>query len=91
MRKIIGVIFAFIGFAFIFGACSSGETYTEKLKKQEKAINRFIDTAGIKVIYTYPKDGIFKDKEYFKEENTGVYIHVINQGNKDTITKGNTV
>ncbi|MDR0823623.1 MAG: DUF4827 family protein, partial [Prevotella sp.] len=40
---------------------------------------------------TYPKDGIFKDKEYFKEENTGVYIHVINQGNKDTITKGNTV
>lgn len=90
MRKIIGVIFAFIGFAIIFSACGS-ETYADKVKKQDKVINRFIDTAGIKVINAYPESRVFKDKEYFKDPTTGVYIHVIDSGNKDKITKGSTV
>ncbi|MDR2948358.1 MAG: DUF4827 domain-containing protein [Prevotella sp.] len=90
MRKIIGVIFAFIGIAIIFSACGS-ETYADKLKKQDKVINRFIDTSGIKVINAYPESRVFKDKEYFKDPSTGVYIHVIDSGNKDKITKGSTV
>jgi hypothetical protein len=90
MRKIIGVIFAFIGVAFIFSACG-GETYADKLKKEEKAIKRFIDASGIEVINTYPYRHAFKDKEYFKDPNTGIYIHVIDSGTEDKITKGETV
>lgn len=90
MRKIIGVIFAFIGFAFIFSACG-GETYADKLKKEEKSINRFIDTSGIKVITKYPDKHKFGDKEYFKDPNTGIYIHVIDSGTDDKIQKGETV
>lgn len=90
MKKIIGVIFAFIGFAIIFVACGS-ETYADKLKKEEKTINRFIDTSGIKVIHKYPETRVFKDKEYFKEPNTGIYIHVIDSGTKDKIKSGDYV
>ena len=90
MRKIIGVIFAFMGMAIIFSACGS-ETYADKLKKEEKTISRFIDTADIRVIYTYPDKHAFKDKEYFKDPKTGVYIHVIDSGTKDKIKEGDNV
>lgn len=90
MRKIIGVIFAFMGFAIIFSACGS-ETYADKLKKEQKTISRFIDTSGIKVITKYPDSRVFANKEYYKDADTGIYIHVIDSGTKDKIKKGDYV
>ncbi|MBK5722021.1 DUF4827 family protein [Dysgonomonas sp. Marseille-P4677] len=82
MKKIISVIFALMGFAILFSACG-GETYADKLKKETKAINRFIDANGIKVLNEYPSNNVFAENEYYKDANTGVYIRVINPGNDD--------
>lgn len=86
MKKIIGVIFALMGFAILFSACG-GETYADKLKKETKAIDRFIDANGIKVLYEYPSNNVFAENEYFKDVNTGVYIRVINAGNDEKPSK----
>lgn len=86
MKKIIGVIFAFMGFAILFSACG-GETYADKLKKEKKAINRFIDDNGIRVLYEYPSDNVFAENEYYKDASTGIYFRVINPGNDDKPSK----
>ncbi|WP_165024600.1 DUF4827 family protein [Dysgonomonas sp. ZJ279] len=79
MRKIIGCIFAFIGLAIVISACS-GDTYAKKLDKEKKAIERFIKEEGITVIDYYPVNRGFKEKEYFKDPKTGIYLHVIDSG-----------
>lgn len=86
MRKIFSLIFGFIGFAIVFSACSS-ETYTDKLNKEKKAINRYIDANNIKVLSTYPDKHKFAENEYFKDPSTGIYIHVIDSGNHEKPTK----
>lgn len=86
MKNFIGAIIALIGFAVVFSACG-GETYADKLKKEEKAINRFIDQNNIKVLYQYPEDGVFAENEYFKDATTGIYIHVLDRGNDERPSK----
>ncbi len=86
MRKIIGAIFAFISFAIIFSACG-GETYADKLKKESKAINRFIDKNGIEVLKTYPDKHQFAENQYYEDPKTGIYIHVIDSGNSEKPSK----
>ncbi len=82
MKKIIIAITTLACFAILFSACG-GETYADKLKKQEKSINRFIDANGIKVLNSYPDKHQFAENEFYLEPNTGVYIHVIDSGQKD--------
>lgn len=90
MRKIIGFIIAFIGFTIVFTACSK-DSYADKLDKEEKAIKRFISNKNISVIHTYPSNRVFKENEYFRDPDTGVYIHVIDSGTDEKITRGKTV
>lgn len=90
MRKIIGVISAFMGLAIIFAACSK-DSYADKLEKEEKAINQFIKEQGFSIIDEYPASRVFADKQYFKDPDTGIYIHVIDSGNTDKIKKGDVV
>jgi hypothetical protein len=85
MKKIISFIFATKAFAIIFTACG-GETYADKLKKEEKAINRFIDAQGIKVLYTYPDKHQFAENEFFLDAS-GVYFQVVDSGGKDKPSK----
>lgn len=89
MKKIIGAIFTFISVAIIFSACG-GETYADKLRKEKKGIERFINDNKITVRGTYPVDHKFADNEYYLDENTGVYFRVINPGNDDKPEKGKT-
>jgi len=86
MRKIIGVIAALISLTVIFSACG-GETYADKLKKERKAINRFIDENDIKILHEFPSDKVFAENEYYKDPTTGVYIHVIDPGNDERPSK----
>jgi len=90
MRKIIGVIFAFIGFAIVFAACSS-DSYADKLEKEAKVIKQYVKDKGLIVRDEYPASRVFADKEYFRDPSTGVYIHVIDSGNKEKIKKGDIV
>ena len=89
MKKIISVIFALMGLTLLFSACG-GETYADKLKQETKAINRFIDANGIKVLTEYPSDNVFAENEYYKDPDMGVYIRVINPGNDEKPSKGKT-
>lgn len=89
MRKLIGLIIACIALTTCFFACKS-ETYADKLKKERKAIEKFIDDNNIKVIHEYPNGGVFAENEFFKDETTGVYIQVINPGNEERPIKGKT-
>lgn len=86
MRKIIVTIFALMGFAILFSACG-GETYADKLKNERKAIDRFIDANGIRVLNKYPDKHQFAENEYYLEPSTGIYIHVIDSGIKDKPSK----
>ena len=90
MRKVIGVISAFMGLAIMFAACSK-DSYADKLEKEEKAINQFIKEQGFSIIDEYPASRVFADKQYFKYPDTGIYIHVIDSGDTDKIIKGDVV
>lgn len=86
MRTIIGSIFILIALSIAITSCG-GETYADKLKREEKSINRFIDAQDIKLIYTYPDDHEFGENEYFfyKDAATVVYIHVISPGDTKAV------
>jgi len=86
MKKVISAIFVLIGFAIVFAACS-GDTYADKIKKEEKAIERFKTENNIEVLYKYPDKHKFAENQYYLEPNTGIYIHVIDSGNSDKPTK----
>lgn len=86
MRKLISVIITTAVLATCLLACKS-ETYTDKLNDEKKAIDKFIQDNKIDVVYEFPKDGVFKDNVFFKDRDTGVYIHVIDPGNDERPTK----
>lgn len=82
MRKVIGFIFAFVGLAIAFTACS-GDTLADKMSSERKAINRFIDSEGIIVTNKFPTDSVFPEKVFYKDPDTGVYIRIISRGTGD--------
>lgn len=90
MKKIIGVILAFIGIAIAHSSCSS-DSYADRLEDEEKTVDRFISSEGMNIINEYPASRVFANKQYFRDPDTGIYIHVIDSGSKDKITKGSTV
>ncbi|QIK59216.1 DUF4827 domain-containing protein [Dysgonomonas sp. HDW5A] len=81
MRKVLGLICFIIVLCVVFAACSSSETYADKLKNERKNISRFINEHNIVVLNQYPASGVFKENEYFRDPLTGVYINVIDSGN----------
>ena len=58
--------------------------YADYLKDEAKAIDLFILKNNLTILSTFPKSGIFKEKEFYKDP-TGVYYHIISYG--DTTTK----
>lgn len=90
MKKIISVIFIFIGLAIAYSSCSS-DSYADKLEKEEKTLKNFIKDEGIREISEFPDNKVFADKVYFKDPDTGIYIHVIDSGSKNKIIKGDEV
>lgn len=87
MRKISIFILITFGVLITFNACSKKDTYADKLKKERKAINRFIAQNGISVFNELSKDKpiVFDENAYFKDPNTGVYFHIIDYGTGDPI------
>lgn len=81
MKKGLGLVCFIIGLCVVFGACSSSETYADKVEKERKNINRFINEHNITVINQYPASGVFKENEYFRDPLSGIYIHVVDSGN----------
>jgi hypothetical protein len=74
-----------IAFAVIGTSCNDYETVQEKLRKEKKAIDAYIDRNNIKVIKEYPADGVFGENEYFRTV-AGLYINVVDSGNGRRVT-----
>lgn len=90
MKKIISTLFTCICLIIIVTACSK-DSYADKLDKEDKAIKEFIKKKGFNIVDQYPASRVFRDKEYFRDPSTGVYIHVIDSGRIDKIEKGDKV
>lgn len=84
MKKLIGVILSLAILSTFFLACDS-ETYTDKLNKERKAIEKFIKDNDIKVVDKFPDE--FEDNVFFRDPNTGVYIHVLKFGDEEKPSK----
>lgn len=83
MRKVILFIISIICISVVFIACNNQDTYADKLKKEGKEINRFLNDSDIKVLDNYPGDNYkFKDNEYYLHPS-GTYIRIDNWGDEN--------
>lgn len=81
MKNIFSLFFCFAAILLFSTSCSSSETYADKLKEERKQIDRFLSAQGIEVLSTYPSDKVFKENQFFRDPDTGVYINVVDSGN----------
>ncbi len=88
MKKIIGIVVLLCAM-FSVTSCNKTTSYTDMLKAEKKAIERLMDSEGIVVLSSYPKDGVFKENEFYKMDN-GVYLNVIDSGNGNRATSYET-
>jgi len=64
----------------ILSSCSQSKSLQELLLEERKAIDRFITMNDFVILKDYPKDGVFKDNEYFRTSE-GLFFHVVDSGN----------
>lgn len=84
MRKILSFTLALTALVVIFSSCKDSETYADKLKNETKAIDRFVKEREIKVLNSMPgADYEFAENEYYKDEDSGIYLRIISRGNLD--------
>lgn len=63
-------------------SCNKTKTYTEMLKANNKAIDRFIDEEGLEILSEFPKDTVFKPNQFVKLPS-GAYLNIIDRGNSE--------
>ena len=49
--------------ALVAISCSKTKSYTDMLKDEKKAIERFIDDKGLEILDDFPADSVFKDRK----------------------------
>jgi len=74
-----GIVFLMIVSCVLF-SCNQRKSLQELLQEERKAIDRFIVMNDLVILKDYPKDGVFKEKEYFRT-NEGLFFHVVDSGN----------
>lgn len=89
-KRIIFITFILVA-AGLQTACNKTKTYTDYLKDQNKAIDKFIKTEGITVLKEYPANKTFNKKEFYLDPSSGIYYNVIDSGNGRRIKPGEEV
>jgi len=80
MKKgVSGILFIIIMSCISF-SCNQQKSLQELLQEERKAIDRFINMNDLVILKEYPKDGVFKEKEYFRTSD-GMFFHVVDSGN----------
>lgn len=86
-------LFVLLMSLLVFASCSKTESYSDLLKKEQKASNWFL--AQQKVCNDIPSDSIFlqgKDAPFYKMDNDGyIYMQVIKTGDRELPKSGATV
>ena len=83
MKKSIYIILSLIAIVILSSSCNKRKTYADLLKEENKAIDKFISKNKLVVIDNFPRNGVFKDNEFFRDPATGVYYNIMEVG--DTI------
>jgi len=81
MKKWISGILLLAVVSCISISCNGKKTLQELLQEERKAIDRFITVNDLVILREYPKDGVFKEKEYFRTEADGLFFQVVDSGN----------
>ncbi|MBQ2553608.1 MAG: DUF4827 domain-containing protein [Prevotella sp.] len=94
MKRIFYMLAAVVAVCSLV-ACSSGETYAEKLEKERAAIKQFIIDKDIKVIdeSDFKAAGNTTDvskNEYVLFSSTGVYMQIVREGCGEKLKNGET-
>lgn len=84
MKKIHWVLITFIAVVVAFSACNKTETYADLLKKENKALDRFLKENSIQVL-DYIESGQTFDKNQYYKDPSGVYYRVIDYGDLDNM------
>jgi hypothetical protein len=82
MKKIINFVLLLTVLAGMFAACDDQKTMQEYLREENKAIERYIASQGIKVLKSFPADTVFNENEYY-ETTDGLYLHIVDKGNNE--------
>ena len=64
--------------ALVAISCSKTKSYTDMLKDEKKAIERFIDDKGLEILDDFPADSVFKENQFVLLDN-GVYLNIIDK------------
>jgi hypothetical protein len=80
MKKAILGFISIIIISCISFSCKQTKSLQELLQEERKAIDRFITSNDLIILKEYPKDGVFKEKEYFRTSD-GMFFHVVDSGN----------
>ncbi|GBU08725.1 hypothetical protein AwDysgo_20560 [Bacteroidales bacterium] len=84
MKKILFVVFSLAALLFVFPSCNNSDSPQQKMKKEKKAIEKFISQKGFEILKNYPADGVFKENQYTRT-STGLYVRVIDKGDSTKI------
>ncbi len=83
MKKTNYILISLLGLLILSVSCNKKKTYADLLKEENKAIDRFITSNRLVILKDFPKDGKFKENEFFRDKATGVYYNIVKLG--DTI------
>jgi len=79
VKKLSGIFLLIATFCISF-SCKENKSLQELLKEETRAINRFIAMNDLEIIQEYPKNGVFKENQYFRT-NDGLFFQVVDSGN----------
>ena len=83
MKRANYIILSLLGLLLIGTSCNKQKTYADRLKAENKAIDKFIAANKFVILKDFPKDGKFGDKDFYRDPATGVYFNIISVG--DTV------
>ena len=61
-------------------SCKDQKTYADYLKEETKAIDEFIVKNNLNILTKFPANGVFGDKDFYKDPETKVYFNIIKYG-----------
>ncbi|MDR1236453.1 MAG: DUF4827 domain-containing protein [Holosporaceae bacterium] len=84
MKKAVIFILPVIILAITGLACDNQKSLQEYLREERRDIEKYIEREGITVLKSYPKDSIFKEKEFYRTSK-GLYLHVTDRGSDSKV------
>lgn len=89
MKKGFNILMVLCTILFVL-SCNKNKSYTDRLKDERKAIDRFIDEQGFEILSDYPSNGVFGEKQFVKLSND-LYLNVVDSGNGNRPVSGTPI